>query len=113
MRFIDLGVVTPEYSVCADRFLLGSHSSADDDALLIYSRDRPCISLGRFQKVDDSVNTGYAEENGISVVRRVSGGSSIYSDTGQMTYSLIISKDRLPHSREGDRTGQQPVVKPH
>jgi lipoate-protein ligase A len=69
--------------------------------LLVYSRDRPCISVGRFQKVEDAVNVLYAEDNGISVVRRVSGGSSIYSDAGQMTYSLVISKERLPNSREG------------
>jgi lipoate-protein ligase A len=101
MRFIDLGVVTPEYSVSADRFFLHSHSSADDDVLLVYSRDRPCISVGRYQKVDETINIEYAEANGISIVRRVSGGSNIYTDAEQMTYSLIISKDRLPDTKEG------------
>jgi len=104
MRFIDLGVVTPEYSVSADRFFLRSHSSADDDTLLVYSRDRPCISVGRYQNVNETINIGYAKENGISVVRRVSGGSNIYTDTGQMTYSLIVSRDRLPDTREGSFT---------
>jgi len=101
MRFVDLGVVTPEYSVSADRFFLRSHSSADDDVLLVYSRDRPCISVGRYQKIDETVNIGYAKENGMSVVRRVSGGSNIYSDTEQMTYSLIVSRDKLPDTKEG------------
>jgi len=100
MRFIDLGVVTPEYSVSADRVLLESHSSADDDVLLVYSRDRPCISVGRFQDIDETINLGYVKENNISVVRRVSGGSNIYTDTEQMTYSLIVSKGRLPDVRE-------------
>jgi len=101
MRFVDLGVVTPEYSVSADRVLLDSHSSADDDILLVYSRDRPCISVGRFQDIDETINIEYVKENNISMVRRVSGGSNIYTDTEQMTYSLIVSKDRLPDSKEG------------
>jgi lipoate-protein ligase A len=101
MRFVDLGVVTPEYSVSADRFFLRSHSSADDDTLIVYSRDRPCISVGRYQNFNETINVGYAKEKGISVVRRVSGGSNIYSDTEQMTYSLIVSKDRLPDTKEG------------
>ena len=101
MRLIDLGKVTPEYSVCADRVLLNMRSSDPDDVLLFYSRDRPCISVGRFQKTEDTVNTDYAVKNNIRVVRRVSGGSSIYSDEDQLTYSLIISKDRLPASRDG------------
>ena len=100
MRFIDLGVVTPEYSVSADRVLLRSHSTDRDDVLLVYSRDRPCISVGRFQNIDETINIGYANENNISVVRRVSGGSNIYTDTEQMTYSLIVSKDRLPGTKE-------------
>ena len=99
MRFIDLGIVTPEYSVCADRAVLRSYDG--NDTLLVYSRDRPCISVGRFQKIDDTVNLEYAKKNNISVVRRVSGGSNIYSDENQMTYSLVISKDKLPASREG------------
>jgi len=96
MRFIDLGTVTPEYSVCIDRVLLNSYS---EDTLLLYSRDRPCVSVGRFQKIDDTVNSEYVRRNGISVVRRVSGGNNIYSDEKQLTYSLIVSKDKLPVSR--------------
>ena len=96
MRFIDLGTVTPEYSVCADKVLLNLYS---EDMLLLYSRSRPCVSIGRFQKIDDAVNIEYVKKNNISVVRRISGGSSIYSDEKQITYSLIVSKDRLPVSR--------------
>ena len=98
MRFIDLGTVSPEYSVCADRVLLKGHAE-HGDTLLLYSRDRACISIGRFQKIDETVNIEYLKENDISLVRRISGGSNIYSDEKQMTYSLIISKDRLPASR--------------
>jgi lipoate-protein ligase A len=47
------------------------------------------------------VNIEYVKKNGISVVRRVSGGSNIYTDEKQLTYSLVISKDKLPASREG------------
>ena len=99
MRFVDLGTVTPEYSVCADKVLLDSYTGKD--TLLIYSRDRPCVSVGRFRKTEGEVNTEYVKRNGIAVVRRVSGGSCIYSDGDQITYSLIISKDKLPETRNG------------
>jgi len=98
MRFIDLGTVTPEYSVRADRVLLSMYSQ---DTLLMYSRDRPCISVGRFQRIEDTVNSEYVKRNDISVVRRVSGGSNIYSDEKQLTYSVIVSRNRLPASRDG------------
>jgi lipoate-protein ligase A len=99
MRFVDLGVVTPEYSVCADKVLLKNHTSADDDTLLIYSRDRACISVGRFQRTEESIDLDYVKKNNISVVRRISGGSNIYTDTNQLTYSVVLGKDRLPPDR--------------
>ena len=96
MRFIDLGTVTPEQSVRIDKAMLNSYS---EDTLLIYSRDRACISIGRFQRVDDVVDQEYIKKNDIPVVRRISGGSGIYSDEDQLTYSLIVSKGRLPVKR--------------
>jgi len=98
MRFVDLGVITPERSVRIDKVILDSYSQ---DTLLIYSRDRPCVSVGRSQKIGDTVNLGYVKDNDVAVVRRVSGGSNIYSDANQLTYSLIVSRNRLPPSRSG------------
>ncbi|MCL1984796.1 MAG: lipoate--protein ligase family protein [Methanomassiliicoccaceae archaeon] len=98
MRFIDLGTVSPEYSVCIDEVLLRLHKD-NGDTLLLYSRDRACISMGRFQRIDGTADLEYLKENDIRVVRRISGGSNIYSDERQITYSLIVSKDRLPSSR--------------
>lgn len=96
MRFIDLGIVTPEYSVCADRAILESHSNGGGDTLCVYTRDRPTISLGRFQNADESVR----DADDVSVIRRISGGSSIYSDEGQITYSVVIGKEHVPEGRE-------------
>jgi lipoate-protein ligase A len=98
MRFIDLGTVTPEYSVCVDKVLLSAYS---EDTLILYSRDRPCVSVGRFQKIEDTVNIDLVKKDNVSVVRRISGGSNIYSDEDQLTYSVIVSKNKLPSSRDG------------
>ena len=94
MRFIDLGTVSPEYSVCADKVLFDSHLNGSDDTMMVYTRDRHAISLGRFGSVND------IRDGNINIVRRISGGGSIYSDTGQMTYSAIFGKERVPGTRE-------------
>ena len=97
MRFIDLGIVSPEYSVCADRAIFESHySKRTEDTLHVYTRDRPCISLGRFQDISETVKD--AED--ITVVRRISGGGTIFSDTGQITYALTVHDSDLPKTRE-------------
>ena len=97
MRFVDLGTVSPEYSVCADRAVFESHLSGHtDNTLHIYTRDRPSISLGRFQSLADTVR----DISDITVVRRMSGGGTIFSDPGQMTYALTARTSDLPHARE-------------
>ena len=96
MRFIDLGIISPEYSVCADRAIFESHySGITENTLHIYTRDRPSISVGRFQDISETV-----KDPDITIVRRISGGGTIYSDGGQITYALTVHDSDLPTSRE-------------
>jgi len=97
MRFIDLGIVSPEYSVCADRAIFESHCSGYvENTLHTYTRDRPSISVGRFQDTSETVK----DHEGIQIVRRMSGGGTIFSDSGQITYSVTLHDSDLPSSRE-------------
>lgn len=87
----DLGSVTPEEGLALERelFLEGK------DTAVIYTRDRPTVSLGRFNVLEKCVDTDYAERNGISVVRRMSGGSAIYSDQRQLVFSVVCGRSRF------------------
>lgn len=47
------------------------------------------VILGRFQSVKNEVNAGVAAENGIEVVRRISGGGAMFVEPeGAITYSI-------------------------
>ena len=97
MRFIDLGIISPEHSVCVDRAIFESHlSKRTENTLHVYTRDCPSISLGRFQDPSETV-----KDPGIPMVRRMSGGGTIFSDSGQITYSITILDSDLPPTREG------------
>lgn len=100
MRFIDLGTVSPQYSVSFDRAMFEMHSQGSvDDTLYVYARNCPSISLGRFRDESTDMDVGKASSDGIEIVRRISGGSSIYSDTGQLTYAVVIGRSGLPAGR--------------
>jgi lipoate-protein ligase A len=92
----DVGPVAPQESVQADAALLRRRELNDiSDALVFYSRDRPCVSLGHFSK-EEELDMRLVDSLGIGMVRRVSGGRPIYSDPGQINYSLVLSSDSLP-----------------
>lgn len=97
MLFSDLGCLEPEDSVKNDELLLRAHSSGDiPDVVCIYTRTRPAVSLGRSSVAEKSVDLDYAERMGISIVRRASGGSAIFSDRAQITYVAIFRDGGYP-----------------
>jgi lipoate-protein ligase A len=99
-RLIDSGIVPPPESAALDEAILEAHIAGDvPNTLHFYRRDRPTISIGYFQKVVESVDVAECERQGVALVRRKSGGSSIFTDPGQLIYSLVVHEDDLPSER--------------
>lgn len=59
--------------------------------LRLYGWDPPAVSIGYFQEVQEEVNMDFCEANGISVVRRLTGGGTVLHTMGELTYSLMVS----------------------
>ena len=87
--FIDLGTVSAEYSVAAERIIF---ETCTEDTLIVYSRDSDTISAGRFQNIESCV-TEQAFKDNVKIVRRMSGGSCIFSSNRQITYSVILLRE--------------------
>nr|WP_320408957.1 MULTISPECIES: biotin/lipoate A/B protein ligase family protein [unclassified Candidatus Frackibacter] len=64
-----------------------------------YGWEPAAISLGYFQSLEQEVNTVACEEEGIDIVRRLTGGRAVLHDD-ELTYSLLIAEefDFLPDS---------------
>ncbi len=65
--------------------------------LRLYIISPSAVTIGYFQKIREAVDLEYAEERGIPVVRRVTGGGSVYHDeNGEVTYAVIAKVGELP-----------------
>jgi lipoate-protein ligase A len=96
-RSVDSGLVSPPLSAALDEAILEEHVSGNvPDTLHFYVRACPTISIGYFQKVSECVDVNECERRGIALVRRKSGGSSIYTDSGQLIYGLVLHEEELP-----------------
>ncbi len=74
--------------------------------LRFYRWDPPCLSLGRNQRAEGRYDPGAAERRGIDIVRRPTGGRSVYHDR-ELTYALTAPDDlwgglRASYSRVND-----------
>lgn len=64
------------------------------DFLLLW-RNRPAVVCGKFQNIYQEVNLLEAQGQDVALVRRISGGGTVYHDLGNINYSLIGHKEGL------------------
>lgn len=96
-RLVDSGLVSPPESAALDDAMLEAHiAGVVPSTLHFYVRAQPTVSVGYFQKISESVDAAEASKRGVAIVRRKSGGSSIFTDTGQLIYGLVVHESELP-----------------
>ena len=71
--------------------------NAIPDTIRLYVFKPSTITIGYFQSVSEAVNEDFIRFRGIPLVRRPTGGGAVYHDmNGEITYSIIISEDKVP-----------------
>lgn len=92
MLFIDNeGITDPRVNLAIEEYAL-RNLDINDTYLLFYINE-PSIIIGKNQNTIEEINTDYVEENGIHVVRRLSGGGAVYHDLGNLNFSFITKDD--------------------
>lgn len=85
------GNTNPKLNLALEEYILRNFSP-DTDYLLFYINE-PSIIIGRNQNTLEEINYDYVTENGIHVVRRISGGGAVYHDLGNLNFSFITNHD--------------------
>ncbi|MCL2381648.1 MAG: lipoate--protein ligase [Treponema sp.] len=68
-----------------------------EPVMMIWQADR-CVMLGLNQIAEAEIDTSYAKKEGITIVRRSSGGGTIFTDLGTLLFTLILpeTQERYP-----------------
>ena len=80
-----------------------SVTDGGDPFIRFWRWDRRAVTIGSFQNLDDEVYADRCEEEGIPIIRRISGGGTMYHEPhGEFVFSLtappgILSRD-IPES---------------
>jgi lipoate-protein ligase A len=64
-----------------------------EDTVFLFWRTTPTLMVGKYQNVLEEINKPYADEHGIRLVRRLSGGGTIYTDPGGWQFTFIQHHD--------------------
>ncbi|PKL07251.1 MAG: lipoate--protein ligase family protein [Spirochaetae bacterium HGW-Spirochaetae-9] len=89
-RVLQTGLDSAYFNMGLDEAILESVTSGSAlPTLRFYGWKPPAISLGYFQGALEEVDTDACRQQGVDVVRRITGGGAVFHDT-EVTYSIVI-----------------------
>ena len=93
MRYIKNVSTNPYYNMAFDEYCLESLSI--NEPVFYLWQNRPAVIVGFNQEVNTEVNLDYLKENGIDLVRRVTGGGAVFHDLGNLNYTIVGRSEDL------------------
>lgn len=89
MRVIIHDHTDPHFNLAAEEYLLAHEIQ---DVFMLWRNDNAVV-IGKNQNTWAEVNVPFTEENGITVVRRLSGGGAVFHDLGNVNFTFITAHD--------------------
>jgi len=77
----------PWFNIAADEFVL---RHLQEDVCMLW-RNTPCVVVGKHQQALSEINRRFLLENNIPVIRRISGGGTVFHDLNCLNYSFITT----------------------
>jgi lipoate-protein ligase A len=102
MHIIGLNTTDPFFNLAVDEYLL---KNSKEEYLVLGIND-VCAVVGKHQVSHRETDTRFVHEHNIPVIRRISGGGTVFHDNGNLNFSFILN------SREGKQVDFRKYTKP-
>ena len=101
-RVLPLETMTAAEAMALEESLLESVSGGGPPTIRFWCWDPTAVTLGRFQDVEQEVDLDLCRELGVDVVRRMSGGGTVYhARDREFVYSVTAPEGELPRDVVG------------
>jgi lipoate-protein ligase A len=98
-RLIDTEVTDPFYVTAVDEAISIARKEKNvPNTLHLYTRHPAAVSVGRSKKIHDDIYVDECQKNNVKIVRRTTGGGTIFTDKNCLIYSLVFNKKCLMFS---------------
>ena len=88
MLYVDNDNITdPQVNLAIEEHLLRNLQIAEP--IVLFYINEPSVIIGRNQNSIEEIDPAYIKQQGIRVVRRISGGGAVYHDLGNLNFSFI------------------------
>lgn len=106
MMYIDSNSTDAKFNFALERYAMEQLDVASE--YFLFWRTTPTLMIGRYQNTLAEINMPFAKKHNINIVRRITGGGTIYTDMNGWQFSFII---RDPAGRDtAFSTFTQPIL---
>ena len=91
MLIIDSPSHDAYFNIASEEYLLNKYPK---EAIFLLYINAPSIIVGKFQNTLAEINLEYVNQQAIKVVRRMSGGGTVYHDLGNLNFSFHTVLDK-------------------
>lgn len=88
MIYIQHESTNPFFNHALEEYVM---TQMEEEAFILW-RNEPSILIGRNQNTLSEIHADFVKEKGISVVRRLSGGGTVFCDLGNINFTFITQK---------------------
>lgn len=89
MKTVINNCTDPYFNLACEEYLM---ENSDSDIFMLW-QNKPSVIIGISQNAFSEVNLSYAQEHGIPVCRRMTGGGAVYHDLGNINFTFITKDD--------------------
>lgn len=89
MKLILRNSTNPYFNIAAEEHFLKNY----DDDIIMFWQSSPSVIVGKHQNAMAEVNINFTTKNNIPIIRRISGGGTVYHDDGNINYTIITSSE--------------------
>ena len=107
MFYLQSPSTDPHWNLAREQYIF-DHCDRSHGYLMLW-QNHNTIVVGKYQNTVGEINNEYVREHGISVVRRLSGGGTVYHDLGNLNFTFIV--DASEAERINFRMFCEPIVR--
>ena len=89
--YFETGSTNPFYNLAFEEYFF--HTKPVGDTYVILWQNRDTVVIGKHQNTYEEIDLSYARKHHINIVRRNSGGGSVFHDLGNLNYSWITDRN--------------------
>lgn len=87
LSYLNLYTTDPAWNLAAEQYVFDA-LPRDRTYFMLWQNDNAII-IGKHQNAAAEINQQFVRENGVRVVRRLSGGGAVYHDMGNLNFTFI------------------------